>query len=315
MSYNSPGFAESIPASVFPDDEPDVVEVNDRVRERLANKFMVAGGSARWMFGFALDDAIEDIKLYVQTLSSVTNWFKDGFTGIRSDSSVSHLFSVKKDQKGFIVSEFVGRLLSEICQETFLKEASANVLCRNPTFDGWIFEADFLYQVRKSEESKNPVHVYLDIEKKSSWSVSQRRKFSRLDEIVIDKADPLKNVWYIPEKWNQACYDAVYIEPDYSFSFIQVTCAMTHSLKLKYIVQFLDRFERVNSLRICFVVPNLQKYKAFDIKIPEGKLSEYEGRLLKCEVQGKKTVKIGKKKGQNKEKEVREWFLFGINRT
>jgi hypothetical protein len=292
-AYQSPGFADSIPANIL-----TVGVENEDQTSALNNKYVYAGGSARWMFGFPLADVRTDINFYIQKISAISNWFKDGFVGIRSDTSVSHLFSVNKDGKGFIVSEYVGRRLSEYCEASFFAQARLSDLCkRNPTFDGWIFEADFLYQVRIADNSGLPLVVQRNFEHATSWEAKERRSFYELKDIVTSETDTLENVWYIPEKWNQACFDAVHIRPGYCFSFIQVTLAFTHSLKLVHIVNFLNRFEgKVKSVEICFVVPNNSKYGDFKIKYPEGSLGEYKSLL---------------KKDENGD----EWALFGLDRT
>ena len=65
---------------------------------------------------------------------------------------------------------------------------------RNPAFDGWILEADFLLQVRLAEKSKGFL-VYPGLEKKSEkWIVASRRQFLNVSDIVIQPNEPLGNI-------------------------------------------------------------------------------------------------------------------------
>jgi len=193
----------------------------------------------------------------------------------------------------------VARALTELCEVSLFKHARSSQLCSNPTFDGWILEADFLYQVRMGETSAG-VKLYPQVggtKKPDIWEVKSRRSFYSPNDIVIQDVT-FEYVWFIPQKWNQACYDAVYVTPDFGFWFIQVTRSLTHSLKLKYIVQFLDKFNpeiKVNSVRICFVVPNEKNYRSFTPKLAEGNLGPYQKKLEK--------TKTGS-----------PYFIFGMNR-
>jgi hypothetical protein len=281
----------------FRDSIRDEILVGDNCDEMIDNKFCLAGGCARWMFSFTGKEVVKDIATHISRLATVPNWLADGFIGTRSDSSVNHLFSVDKSNQAFLVSEFVARALAEKCEESFFKRAHDHPLSSNPTFDGWILEADFLYQVRLGERSKG-VLVFPDLNENNSetfWKVKGRREFYSPADIIIPVDDKLEDVWYIPQKWNQGCYDAVHIRPGFSFSFIQVTRSKSHSLKLKYIVEFLDKFPVINDFRICVVLPNETDYENFDLKTPEGTLGKFKDRL---------------KKDENGD----EWSIFGLNR-
>jgi hypothetical protein len=281
--------------------------INDQIlpgeqEEKIEDKYCLAGGCARWMFERTVVQVIEEISSHISRIGADMNLLINGLLGVRANNSISHLFSIYGKDEVFLVSEYVTRMLSEKCEASFLVQASKTSLAMNPSFDGWILEADFLLQVRLAEKSKG-ILVYPGLDEKSEkWMVASRRQFLNVSDIVIQPNERLENIWFIPSKWNQACYDAVQILPENAFRFIQVTRALSHSLKLKYIVEFLNRFRHftipVNSIEICFILPNDPQYKSFTPKIAEGTLGIYQEKLKK-----------------RKESNVEfEYFKFGLDR-
>lgn len=291
-AYNEEIFRNSINDQILPGEQ----------EEKIEDKYCLAGGCARWMFERTVVQVIEEISSHISRIGADMNLLINGLLGVRANNSISHLFSIYDKDQVFLVSEYVTRMLSEKCEASFLVQASKTSLAMNPSFDGWILEADFLLQVRLAEKSKG-ILVYPDLDEKSEkWMVASRRQFLNVSDIVIQPNERLENIWFIPSKWNQACYDAVQILPENAFRFIQVTRALSHSLKLKYIVEFLNRFRHftipVNSIEICFILPNDPQYKSFTPKIAEGTLGIYQQKLKK-----------------RKESNVEfEYFKFGLDR-
>lgn len=257
-AYSDQKFKESIKEEVFSNVEDE--------GEKLQSKYFVAGGSARWMFQFTLKDAMDDIKTQVSKVRMDAALLVKGLAGERSNSSISHLFC-SFNEGTFIISEYATRVLAEKCEESFLTSARNSELAKNSAFDGWILEAEFLYRLRFKE-----VKVFND-EKETRLPVA--KKFSFVDVSDIQKPKSLDNVWFIPMRWNQACFDCVQALPDFRFRFIQVARFMTHSIKKNYVVTFLDHFVNVlsivvKSIEFWFVVPNQAEYTKFAPKIPEG---------------------------------------------
>jgi len=289
-AYGIEKFKNSIDISILPGDDD----------EKIEDKFVIAGGCARWMFLFTVKEVIVEINLHIDRVNTDLKLLSKGLLGVRSNTSISHLFCVFNNLKEtFLVSEYATRAIAKICEPSFLVEARNSLLAKsNPTFDGWILEAEFLHQLRFNE-----ITLFQDFSKKSSWIVTSCVHFFNTSDIVVLPETSLDNAWFVPLKWNQACYDVVQILPNNGFRFIQVTKSLSHSLKLKYIVLFLDRFSelqcKVNSIEICFVVPNELIYHKFYPKIPEGTLGKYSDRL-------KKQIFSTTKK--------RDYFIFGFDR-
>jgi hypothetical protein len=272
---------EILPENEVQDEDEKVKDEKDKDKEKLQDKFFVAGGSARWMFQFTVNEVIADIEMHVSRIGSDLTLLMNGLLGERSNTSISHLFCVFNTKEAFIVSEFATRSIAEKCEAAFLIQArNSSLAISNPTFDGWIFEAEFIYKLRSKE-----ITVLFE-SSALALPVASKYRFCNLPDIVDVKLPAsLDNVWFVPSKWNQACFDVVQALPDGGFRFIQVTKSLEHTLKLKYIVLFLNRFielkREVKALEIWFVVPNEPKYDTFRPKIAEGNLGVFRDRLKK----------------------------------
>jgi hypothetical protein len=115
-----------------------------------------------------------------------------------------------------------------------------STLIHNPSFDGWIFEGDFLFQLRMSEEHSTDLTLKdFNTGHDMSWGKPKKRieflKESELNDEVLTE-----NTWLVPKLWNQGCYDVVQILANNSIHFVQVTRSKSHDLKLRYIVQLLN---------------------------------------------------------------------------
>jgi hypothetical protein len=222
--------------------------------EKIANKFFIAGASARWMFAFNCDELVtEEIPKYVEKLSSM-NDLLSGMSGERSATAVNHLVMVNRLGKGFIVSEFAMRLMAEKCEAAFITQATSFAKkFKIPVFDGWVFELDFLLQLRLKEELA--ITVTIDGGGTESWNVKSRESFHTLGDIEGLQLED--DMWLIPKRWNQGGYDAVQVL-DKKLRFVQLTRAATHDLKLDYfslLIKEVAKTRVVEEVEVVFVVP------------------------------------------------------------
>jgi len=97
----------------------------DDTEEQLLNKYFLAGGSARWMFGFPPEEAIKDIKVQLEKADNLTD-LASGIKGKRGVMAVNHLVMVDPEGQSFLVSEYVSRQIAERCETSFIRLA-ANV--------------------------------------------------------------------------------------------------------------------------------------------------------------------------------------------
>jgi hypothetical protein len=266
-AYSIEDFKKSIKGDIFPEGEDE---------EKLEDKFFVAGGSARWMFQFTVKDAINDIEIQISRVGMDAQLLLKGLQGERSNTSISHLFCSLSNET-FIISEYATRALADKCEASFLTSARNSSLALNPSFDGWILEAEFIFRLRAAE-----VKVYRD-STASHLPVASKIKFADFPDIKT-LPEAFDNAWFIPMRWNQACFDSVQALPDFGFRFIQVTRSKTHTLKKKYVVMFLDHFVKTLSRQVkffefWFIVPNHPDYNDFIPKIPEGSYGDYKSLL------------------------------------
>jgi len=288
-SWTLKEFQNAIENKEFYTSVADVLGNGETPEEKLFHKYCYAGGSARWMFSLSIADVCADVEHYINCVSDKAV-LSSGLTGTQSDVAINHLFMADHHKKPFLISEFVTRMLAETCESTFLKQAMMSDLINNPSFDGWILEADFLFQVRIAKQSQLKL---LDFQSRSpnnqtptiSWEVAQRLHFR--DVVDLDGETLTENTWFIPLRWNQGCYDAVQLLPDNGVRIIQVTRADTHSLKLRYVVEMLNQIKACNfgidSIEIAFVLPSDKDPETFQLKHPIGTLGDYKGCIRKHE--------------------------------
>jgi hypothetical protein len=236
----------------------------DTKEERLANKFFVAGASARWMFAVTRDKLVEEeIPTYIEELDNMQALIS-GMNGKRSATAVNHLCMVNKDRKGFIVSEFAMRLIAEKCELSFVSQATNFAKkFKNKSFDGWVFELDFLLQLRLADEGGRDLTVY-DGQAEEHWTVGGRESFDHALEIAAMELQD--GVWLIPQRWNQGGFDAVQVLGGNAVRFVQVTRAATHTLKLHYFVEVIEQIvaanRQVEAVDVVFVVPPDVEFQA-----------------------------------------------------
>jgi hypothetical protein len=234
---------------------------DDDKMEQIANKFFIAGASARWMFAFDCDELVtKEIPKYVEKLSNM-NDLLSGMSGERGATAVNHLCMVNKKGKGFIVSEFAMRLVAEKCESSFITQATSFARkFQNPAFDGWVFELDFLLQLRLKEESAITVTID-DVDGTESWQVKSRESFHNVRDVGELQLET--NMWLIPLCWNQGGYDAVQVL-DEKLRFVQITRGATHDLKLHYFSELIKQVVEarfVEHIEVVFVVPFGEKAK------------------------------------------------------
>ena len=244
----------------------------DTLDEKLANKFFLAGGCARWMFGFSYAGALGDIDKQLAK-SKDKQALSAGLQGHKAQGAVNHLIQRPRCGKIFLVSDYVARCLSEDCELAFVKQALQQAQ-GNPGFDGIVLELDFMAQLRV----KLGQALILNIGdcKEEEWKVWKLTRFTQPEELkgnelqgggaYHNKFEVTNNSWLVPKLFNQGGYDAVQVlVPDAGqdlhihVRFVQVTRSNTHTLKLKYMLELLSALVaigfKVDGVLVDFVVP------------------------------------------------------------
>jgi len=266
--------------------------------EKIIGKYFLAGGSARWMFALSPSAVIEQVARSLEKLADLNSLF-GGTQGSRNPNIVNHLLQRDSEGNSFLVSEFVIRELAKKCESAFVKEATRfSTLLQNPSFDGWVFELDFLMQLRQAYALSKDHEIVLFNERNGievKWLVSNHVYFYSVDELkgslieeegkpkVYENKKNLKSDdWLIPQRWNQGCYDAVQILLDGTMArFVQVTRGISHSLKLRYARELLKTLNdigfKIGKIEIVIV----KEMGKEDVKISgvEGNLDEWGWKI------------------------------------
>jgi len=234
-------------ASFAEDVEPSLSGLCGDEDEKLESKFYLAGHSARWMFALTVSEVLNSVCEHISRLADLKHVMKAVGTK-HKHHAVNHLLF---DDGTKLVSQYVTRLIAEKYSLQFVSQARKSALASNPSFDGWIFEADFLIHVKLAEESHVPLSMCDEQGNGVFWNVA---KIDSFDTIESWSPTELKNdSWIIPQRWNQGCYDAVHYVGDGVVRFIQVTRAHHHSLKLKHPVLFLKKLVESTNILITTV--------------------------------------------------------------
>lgn len=238
--------------------------------EKLAAKYYLAGASARWMFGIAFDVLKAEID---KQLAKVENkkLLLAGLSGNKCQGAVGHLTMVNSEGKTFLVSRYVMRTLAETAdiELEFLNKARDYARqYRNPAFEGWVVEFDFLFRVRQAARDADILGLIVQNGEEQDMLpvTSLTCGVDPTDAQKMQHLDTTSGSWFFPKLWNQGGYDAVYITSE-TVHFVQITRSDKHSLKLRYMRQFLINLPNSKDwkVEIIFAVP-----KGTDFALPTG---------------------------------------------
>ena len=129
--------------------------------------------------------------------------------------------------------------------------ARLSVKYQNGAFDGWVFEFDFLMNLRLAGEPTGAHSVTVIVNDNGLvtdevWEVHQQATFYHAADLTkMNQADFAASTWYIPQKVNQGGFDVVMVTGPNSLRFVQLTVASRHSQKLKYLKEFGEKWEKV----------------------------------------------------------------------
>lgn len=271
----------------------------NEVLEDIDDKYFYAGGCARYFFGFSNEKVKDEIKKAVESLSK-TNIAEVLSTG-NNHSETRHrlvsFFQLNKngDTCKSIVSQYaVQQLVEHAGEQAFIFLYGLG--SANPSFDGWVFEADFFFQYKSVNETGRSLTLKKVLEDGSNVEIPAHspvrdfdhdamtakgrplnsRSFAKplpaLKEEVKGCLQKMKNKMCKPTKWNQGGYDGFYVSINpggtYMIQFFQVTRGASHKLNLRYFVEvvqlFLDAGLDVSGVQIYFVVPEGQTTQVSD---------------------------------------------------
>jgi DNA polymerase III delta prime subunit len=173
-----------------------------------------------------------------------------GLAGMKTSLHVNSLMQLlDSDDSSLPVSEYVKHQLVRRCGLTFVN-AAKNFLPNNPSYQGWIFELEFVTRLHLASKSPTKELKMKSVSATPDSFVDTVLKINHIEEYSQDNAKEWKipvagygNTIYLPIKWNQGCFDAVYhwMKDDIPcFAFIQCTISKHHDYKLKFVGEFLS---------------------------------------------------------------------------
>eukprot|EP01126_Amoeba_proteus_P002895 TRINITY_DN10942_c0_g1_i6.p1 TRINITY_DN10942_c0_g1~~TRINITY_DN10942_c0_g1_i6.p1 ORF type:complete len:642 (-),score=100.40 TRINITY_DN10942_c0_g1_i6:126-2051(-) len=254
--------------------------------EALCEKEHLAGHSARWFFGFTVEQTKSDIATFVGHTTDCNI-----LDGTASDSEVvNHLVTrLEGNEKCVVVSKFVLQCLTKKWGAEFITIATnySNALkVRNGAFDGWIFQFDFLQRVEAKE--KIPMIFGTKVEQ---WEFTKCIDYTNLTDLdAVGLKKEIDGVALIPQNVQQGCFDLLQLFPSQNLCrAIQLTVGEGHGLLMRYVVEVLDHLEWAKTLDVVVVVPSteVQAITGGKVNVPEK-----SDTLTKLDWDGKK-VRIG----------------------
>lgn len=264
------------------------------LRDVITQKFVHAGGSARWMLQLTTAEIDKTISFYLNECSDADNLLSFSL-GPKSPVAKTHLYyssirnldetvySMVSQRATILIFDSLG--INEI-KQLYRHAAKLN----NPAFLGWVIEADLFYRystgkvtLRKKGQKEDMVieaqkRAAIEFDHGHLLALSKDGDCTKLSE-EVKKLVPGKDETRTckPTSWNQGGYDLVLIEGNGEnekkkkhvvVRFSQVTKSDSHSLKLKYFDHFLNFLIEagciIDSVELAFIVP-LSKIDTFRI--------------------------------------------------
>lgn len=256
-----------------------VEEVLDIARRQklVEEKHYVSGGSARAMFTYTMEDAKKALKKAVAAVNNAEVYAR-ALAGGSSQGVINRLLA-HYDYCGSdifttkTVSTFASRLVAlQLGPKAIIDFASnirVNAAMDGHLFEEWVLASLRFHKLQYRERNEPEKTLYLkacgvDVFD-PTWDVITRRT------IITDVLSGVEGIsehldqCFVPIKWNQAGYDAIYIGSDEQDSsrlryiFLQVTRATTHKYDaepFRDVLNLLDEHEvNVGNVELWFMVP------------------------------------------------------------
>jgi hypothetical protein len=235
----------------------DTSDLTTDFMERLEEKYFIAGACARWMFFMNTKKALQDIGNQLQSVTNAANLLS-GLDGNRSEDAVNHLVTLY-GKNSMLVSQYVARELAKKPWLDFVKHATIQSRSLGiGAFDGWIFQMDFLFHLRKAPSEMKQIKVRTS-QGDVTWSVTSIVEFYNVNE--LESLTFQDGCWIIPTKVTQGAYDVAQLSgnPLSKLRVVQLTVAKKHGLKMAYVQMLIEALEKahitIHALEVIIVVP------------------------------------------------------------
>lgn len=205
-----------------------------------------SGGSIR-LFQQPIKAVITFLNRKIETVPDMDKLVGIGGVGDASDEAVNSIMAVYANQK-VVLSKYVTRMLLSRVKDGFIAKARLT-LEDNPVWQGWVTEFEVLSTAGKSLQ----MCFYGIKKKRESWTSSTKSILTfddERDEVLI-KSGYIG--WLRPLKWNHPCFDAFFRVSEYELRVVQITDAVAHSCKLKYLIPYVTAMQirKVDFIFVC----------------------------------------------------------------
>lgn len=212
----------------------------------LEEAVFYGGGSIRAVLGL-LRNKNDQIQILNNAVAQVTNFTAlfSGLVGLKAPSAVNTLMKISEEGACTMLSKYVTEKISEKCANAFVVEAR-RVCPGNPAWQGWVHEIDFIARMKQCHKEKKSFILQRVGRTRSPPYVNGPKKFS-INVVSDCRVGPVEDqesgTFYIPQKWNQGCYDGVYYllrDKIHHFWFFQCTISTKHRYLFQYVSEFLE---------------------------------------------------------------------------
>lgn len=226
----------------------------------LEEIYFYAGGCVR-----LLQLPVQQIINFLTTkLLGVPNYdlLLSGAVGTQSANAVNSLIAIF-GKSSTILSQYVARSLADSLSDEFVEKAR-NAVADNPVWQGWVTELEF----RKLIKGKTAITVRSETGNET-WNWKRHTIYTFYD--ASDEVFRIQDTgWFWPQRWNQKCFDALYLVSAYELRVIQITDAVTHSCDLNSLIPYVQAMG-VYVVDFVFVCRE-HNFEAFQLPAPKTKL-------------------------------------------
>ena len=203
--------------------------------------FYYSGGSVR-MFQLSVEEVTTNLNLKIRAVPDMSKLVGQVAVGDSSQSAVNSLMAMYNGVSR-VVSKYVVRDLIST-QSIEVINSLRGAADENDSWQGWVTELEVLLLVKERKEMlfrrPKPRDAELGNIELERWPRPQKRVGLAMpvftDPSEIEKIEKFGDNWFVPRRWNQECFDAIYRKSEHEIAAIQVTNAEKHSCKLKYLI-------------------------------------------------------------------------------
>lgn len=220
--------------------------------------FFYAGGCFR-MMQWPLSCVIATLNTKMSEVPSKSDLIEARGVGDGSKAAVNSLLGIYGGAP-FVLSRFV--LTSLFASVSNQAIGNLRRLLRdNPLWQGWVTELEVLTLIQKQQS----IVFRNSSGQEETWS--RRGAVDAPLPTFVDSSDlcwtTLDLDWILPKRYNQECFDALYLVSPDSLRAIQITNADEHTCKLEYLIPVVQAMKRA--------------YRRAGLRVPQEQLRPLQG--------------------------------------